>query len=108
MFAALEFFDYCVIALIVLVFAGGGAAYNIFRPADRARILRLERKIDLVLSHLGIEYPNPTTAAGLSEEVRKLADEGNKIQAIKVHRDQTGLALIDAKEAVEAYINRGA
>jgi ribosomal protein L7/L12 len=30
-----------------------------------------------------------------------------KIQAIKLHREQTGVGLKDAKDAVEAYIESG-
>ena len=40
----------------------------------------------------------------LSEEARKLADAGQKIQAIKAHRQQNGLGLRDAKDDVEAYL----
>lgn len=38
----------------------------------------------------------------VSAEVRQLVLEGKKIQAIKVHRDQTGLGLKEAKDDVEA------
>ena len=48
----LGFSDYAIIASIVLVFGGAGAAYASFRPADGARLARLERKIDAVLRHL--------------------------------------------------------
>jgi ribosomal protein L7/L12 len=44
----------------------------------------------------------------LSDEVRRLArDPGNKILAIKLHREQTGLGLKEAKDAVEAYMASG-
>lgn len=106
MFAVLEPFDFCLIALIIMLFAGGGAAYSILQPADKARMRRIEWKLDIIIRHLGIEYPDPRTAAGLSESVRQLADAGNKIQAIKIHREQTGVGLREAKDAVEAYMNR--
>lgn len=41
------------------------------------------------------------------EEVRRLLDSGNKIQAIKVYREQTGLGLTEAKDAVEALAAGG-
>lgn len=106
MFAILETTDFCLIALIVIFLAGGGAAYAALQPSDKARLRRLEWKLDIIIRHLGIEYPDPRTAGGLSSEVQKLADEENKIQAIKVHREQTGLGLKEAKDAVEAYMNR--
>jgi ribosomal protein L7/L12 len=38
--------------------------------------------------------------------VRALADGGNKIAAIKKHRELTGDGLVEAKRAVEAYLSR--
>ena len=99
--------DYAIITLIVIVFAGGSAAYASFRPADGARLARLERKIDAILRHLNITYVDPASPEGLSEEVQNLAnDPAKKIQAIKLHREQTGLGLKEAKDAVEAYMGR--
>lgn len=36
-----------------------------------------------------------------SEEVRKLAQEGKKIEAIKRYREETGLGLMESKTAVD-------
>ena len=106
MFATLEFSDFSIIALIVILFAGGGAAYTSLRAMDAGRLARLERKLDSILRHLNIPYVDPTSPEGLSEEVQQLADDpATKIQAIKLHREQTGLGLKDAKEAVEAYMS---
>ncbi len=106
MFAVLEFWDFWWIWIIVAIFGGGSAAaYSYFKPSDAARIRRLEAKVDLILKHLGLEYKDPATPGGLSEQVKVLADDpGRKILAIKLHREQTGLGLKEAKEAVEAYI----
>ena len=104
LFAVLELIDFCVIAAIVMVFAGGAAAHTFFRPSDAARLRRLEWKVDHLLRHLNIQVPDPMTSAGLSEAVRRLADDpATKIQAIRLHREQTGLGLKAAKDAVEAY-----
>jgi ribosomal protein L7/L12 len=92
-----------VAIIAILVFANRTV---IREPSDKAHLRRLEVKLDLLLRHFGIEIPDPATAAGLSAEVRQLANDGKKIQAIKVHREQTGLGLKDAKEAVEAYMAR--
>jgi hypothetical protein len=74
-------------------------------PADRARLRRVERKLDLLLAHLNVPY-DEALAGGLSSEVRNLADQGRKIEAIKLHRQLTGSSLVDAKTAVEDYMNR--
>jgi hypothetical protein len=105
MLAVLDFMDLLWICLIVMVFAGAGrAAYSFFKPADVARIRRLEDKVDLILHHLGLKYEDPATR-GLSEEVKALADDpAKKISAIKLHREQTGAGLKEAKDAVEAYM----
>jgi cbb3-type cytochrome oxidase subunit 3 len=100
MFAVLEIIDYVFLVLLFLFFTGS-SAYAMFRPRDRARLFRLERKLDLMLKHLSIDISQLDV---LSEEARKLADAGQKIAAIKAHREQTGLGLRDAKDDVEAYL----
>jgi ribosomal protein L7/L12 len=67
---------------------------------------RLEAKADLILRKLGLEHKDPATPGGLSEEVKKLADDpARKSEAIKLHREQTGLGLKEAKDAVESYMD---
>ena len=44
---------------------------------------------------------------GLTDEVRRLADAGKIIPAIKEYRTATGAGLRDAKNAVEEYAQRG-
>jgi hypothetical protein len=112
MFAVLEFWDFlwiwCIVSLAASIYAGGKAAYGRFNPSDFARLRRLEAKVDLILKHLGLEYQDPATTGELTEEVKALADDpAKKIAAIKLHREQTGLGLKEAKDAVESYIARG-
>jgi Ribosomal protein L7/L12 C-terminal domain len=112
MFAVLEFWDFfwiwCIVSLAVSLYAGGAAAYARFKPKDAARLRRLEAKADLILRHLGLEYQDPATPGRLSEEVKALADDpARKIEAIKLHSEQTGLGLKEAKDAVEGYIAGG-
>lgn len=66
----------------------------------------MESKLDLLLKHFQIADASRDVVDGLSAEVRQLADAGQKIEAIKVHREQTGLGLKEAKDAVEAYLDR--
>ncbi len=105
LFAALEFTDFAIIAGIVALFSGGVAvaAASRFLPADRSRLLRIEQKLDLVLTHLGLQYTAPA-----EENWQALAnDPARKIAAIKAYREQHGVGLKDAKEAVERYIAGG-
>ena len=104
MLAVLDLSDFFWIWFIVIAFAGGSAVYYRARPSDAARARRVEAKLDLVLRHLGLEYQDPAVAA-LSDEVKALADDpAKKIAAIALHREQTGVGLKEAKDAVEAYI----
>lgn len=49
--------------------------------------------------------PMTTTLSPLDRHVRKLAADGNKIEAIKAVREHTGLGLKEAKDYVEAIPN---
>jgi ribosomal protein L7/L12 len=100
--AVLEMFDFVVIAAIVGALAGGTVvARRSFGPANRDRLARVEQKLDLLLTHAGLDYTPAPKAAWQS-----LADEGpaRKIAAIKAYRDETDAGLAEAKRAVEAYI----
>ncbi len=79
---------------------------NEFTPGDAKRLRRIEQKLDLILKHLQVEFVEPGPGEGLPEQVRAIADGGNKIAAIKKHRELTGDGLVEAKRAVEAYLAR--
>ncbi|THA83138.1 hypothetical protein [Streptomyces sp. A0592] len=59
---------------------------------------RTERRLALLLDHLGIEEPEP---AGM-DEVRDLIRADRHISAIKAYRRITGAGLAEAKLAVDA------
>ena len=102
LFAVLEFTDFAIIAAIVFVLAGGAVvARASLGPANRDRLTRVEQKLDLLLTHAGLDHTPATKAAW-----QALADEGpaRKIAAIKAYREETGAGLADAKQAVEEYI----
>lgn len=65
---------------------------------DGGILIRVEKKLDLILNHLGLEFEP------LTDEVRRAADDGNKILAIKLYRQETGLGLAQAKKDVEDYM----
>jgi hypothetical protein len=95
-FALLEFGDYAAIAIIVFFFASAGSIV----ARQQINLRRLERKLDALLQHNGIELPTP-----LSPEVQRLAkDPSKKIAAIKLHREQNpGLGLAEAKAEIEDF-----
>jgi Ribosomal protein L7/L12 C-terminal domain len=81
---------------LVLVF-GLLLMANFMSPKARGNNSRLERKVDLILKHLGID-PNQ----GVNEKIVELMKAGQKIEAIKLYRVQTGAGLKDAKDYVES------
>jgi ribosomal protein L7/L12 len=62
------------------------------------RIKQLEKKIDLILQHLGIEYEEDS----FQERLKYLISVNQKIAAIKELRQQTGMGLKEAKNTIEA------
>ena len=68
-----------------------------------ARITRIERKLNMLLRHNGIDFLQDLP---LSDRVKQLAgDPARKIEAIKIYREETGAGLKEAKDAIEAFIN---
>ena len=89
----------------ILVMLGVVSLFTIERRlgALLRQFVLLQRKIDLVLEHLGVEQVTPLS--GISANVQEIAsDPSRKIEAIKVHRDETGASLKEAKDAVEKWM----
>ena len=89
---ALTFWLVLGIFLIVL-----GSSATATGGNNSRRLRRLERKVDLILKHLGLD-PNQD----VNVKVMELVKAGQKIEAIKVYREQTGAGLKDAKDYVES------
>jgi large subunit ribosomal protein L7/L12 len=106
MLAVLELWDYVGLGLMGLLIATiAWSNYDRFRSRDRLLLRRIESKLDLILGKLGIPVPDPGATSGLSPAVRELlTNESRKIEAIKLHREETGVGLKEAKDAVEAYL----
>jgi ribosomal protein L7/L12 len=86
-----------IIGLIVALQAGKST-----KP-DQTRLASVERKLQLVMDHLGIVEPE----VDMPDVVRAL-EQGNKIEAIKAYRKATGATLADAKAAVDVMaVQRG-
>jgi hypothetical protein len=107
LFAILEWADFAIffaiLVLVVFVIGGRAAATVYLRPADRNRLERIEHKLDLILTHLGLDYTPPPKA----EWQELAADPSRKIAAIKAYREEHGVGLAEAKRAVEEYMQKG-
>lgn len=81
---------FLITILILLLWSMVGQGSNI-------QLCRVERKLDAILKHLGIDmYP------GVDSQILVLLREGKKIEAIKLYREATGVGLKEAKDFVES------
>jgi len=67
--------------------------------ANAARLARIERKLDVLISHLNVELPGDDM-----DDIRDMVAAGKKIAAIKEYRARTGAGLAEAKIAIEEGI----
>ena len=80
--------------LLILISANGASIFSHMR-----RIQEVERKLNLALTHLGID---PAARIAPSSHVMNLAaDPRKRIEAIKAYRVQTGAGLKEAMEVVD-------
>lgn len=81
---------------------------NQLAAADAARLRRVEKNLERIMNHLGIGDAEAGAAASgsLPAQIRTLADAGQKIAAIKEHRELLGSDLRTAKDAIDAYLGR--
>lgn len=78
----------CFILILISVIARN-------TTAQETKTLLLERRLNLILTHLGIKDDAPEHA------IQELILRGQKIQAIKLYREQSGVGLKEAKDAVD-------
>ena len=105
MLAVLELRDFLWIFVILGLFTYAITATTLSRSIESVRLRRVEAKLDFILNHLELEYVDPASPGGLSVEVQALADDpSQKIAAVKLHRERSGLGPKEAKDAVDAYI----
>jgi ribosomal protein L7/L12 len=70
--------------------------------ALKARVRELEKQVEFLFNELRIEYqPADDPMPEYERHIRELLNVGNKIEAIKVYREETGAGLAEAKAAVE-------
>ncbi|WP_036218404.1 ribosomal protein L7/L12 [Calidithermus chliarophilus] len=72
--------------------------------ALRRRLDELERKLAFVMEALRLRYTD--VPAALDGEVVELVKRNQIIEAVKLYREQTGLGLKEAKDAVDEIARR--
>ncbi|MBQ17685.1 MAG: hypothetical protein CMJ65_11215 [Planctomycetaceae bacterium] len=80
-----------IVVILVVLFAN-----QVQRQTTR--VLRIESMVKALLENAGIDF-NPDEV--IKQKIVETLGSGNKIQAIKQHREFTGSSLKDAKEFVE-------
>lgn len=81
---------------IALAVLGLSMVIAIVQGGDRARLARIERMLDALVRHSGLDLN-----AAADKQARELVLAGKKIEAIKVYREFTGAGLAEAKAHVE-------
>ena len=94
------------VGVLMILFArarrgGGGGGEGDLRP----RVEALERKLDQLLAQPAAA-PAASTHVGPSDSIKAHILAGRKINAIKEYREQTGVGLREAKDAVEEIARR--
>lgn len=67
----------------------------------QSRVRELEDKLQFLYSRLNIDYADPTSDPALAPQVQEALRRGNKIEAIKIYRELTGVGLAEAKQVIE-------
>ena len=68
--------------------------------ALKNRINVLEDHLKFIYSHLNLEYPTSPDPL-MSPQIQAALRSGNKIEAIKIYRELTGVGLAEAKQAID-------
>jgi ribosomal protein L7/L12 len=74
----------------------------------QSRIRELEDKLQFLYHRLNIDYANASASSdpAFSPQIQEALRRGNKLEAIKIYRELTGVGLAEAKQAVER-LNQG-
>jgi len=67
----------------------------------RSRVNELEDRLKLLYRHLNLEYSDSASDPLLSPQIQAAIRSGNKIEAIKIYREMTGLGLAEAKAVID-------
>ena len=67
----------------------------------QSRVRELEDRLQFLYGRLNIDYADPNSDPALAPQVQEALRRGNKIEAIKIYRELTGVGLAEAKDAIE-------
>ena len=70
-------------------------------PALKARLDELETRLKFIYRRLNLEYADPNSDPVLSPQIQEALRRGNKIEAIKLYREMTGVDLAEAKSVID-------
>ena len=71
-----------------------------------SRVRELEDKLQFLYDRLNIDYVSPGTEPSLSPQIQEALRRGNKIEAIKIYRELTGVGLAEAKQTIDRLESR--
>jgi hypothetical protein len=100
--AALDYFDFLIIAVMIIIFAGGTTVATRRSTSDAAageRLRRMEDKLNLLLTHNGIDYVPRT-----KERWQRLAESNDKASAAEEYSETHSIPLEEAEEVVNQYL----
>jgi len=69
--------------------------------ALKSRINELEDRLKFIYRRLNLEYADPNSDLVLSPKIQEALRHGNKIEAIKIYREMTGVGLAEAKQVID-------
>jgi ribosomal protein L7/L12 len=72
----------------------------------KSRINELEDRLNFLYRRLNIEYTDPNSDPTLSPQIQEALRRGNKIEAIKIYRELTGVGLAEAKRVIDGLESR--
>jgi hypothetical protein len=70
------------------------------------RVRLLEKKIDMIMEHLGLEFDDDEVGGSIDPNILEAIRHGNKIEAIRIYREQTGFGLKEAKDVIDELETR--
>ena len=72
----------------------------------KSRINELEDRLNFLYRRLNLEYTDSNSDPTLSPQIQEALRRGNKIEAIKIYRELTGVGLAEAKQTIDGIASR--
>jgi ribosomal protein L7/L12 len=67
----------------------------------QSRVRELEDKLEFLYRRLNMDYADPNSDPVLAPQIQEALRRRNKIEAIKIYRELTGVGLAEAKQAID-------